>query len=57
MAGRSHFDKKEKNVTNIINFNYLSFKYHVTQTKIVKSLLFCDTQAQNVIYGKTCYFQ
>ena len=40
IAGRSHFDrKKKKNMTNIINFNKLSSKYHVTKTKIVKKIV------------------
>ena len=40
IAERSHFDrKKKKNMTNVINFNLLSSKYHVTMTKIVKKIV------------------
>ena len=40
IADRSRFDrKKKKNMTNIINFNKLSSKYHVTKTKIVKKIV------------------
>ena len=56
IAERSHFDrKKKKKLTNIVNFNWLSSKYHVTKTKIVKNLLFQETREQKVIYRKAHY--